>query len=61
MYATKLVTTRRAIKTRIILAAGLWSRVLPITLQIPIRMFFCSSVVEGIQGSSKPMCPLFLN
>eukprot|EP00983_Pelagomonas_calceolata_P076177 1153300-Pelagomonas_calceolata.AAC.1 len=64
MYANKLVTTRRAMKTRLLLAAMLWSWALPITLliirMIPIRIFFLqSSWWRGIQSSSEPMCPLF--
>eukprot|EP00983_Pelagomonas_calceolata_P042580 1138557-Pelagomonas_calceolata.AAC.1 len=34
------------------------SKVLPANLQIPVNVI--TSVVEEIQGSSEPMCPLFL-
>eukprot|EP00983_Pelagomonas_calceolata_P009019 293096-Pelagomonas_calceolata.AAC.1 len=64
MYANKLVTTRRAIENKITSRSQVMEPDAsnnPPDPEPPFKFSFCSFMVEGIQGSSEPMCPLFLN
>eukprot|EP00983_Pelagomonas_calceolata_P076016 1153243-Pelagomonas_calceolata.AAC.1 len=62
MYANKLVTTRRAIENKITPCSQVME---PGASNNPpgphLNLLSAAFVMEVIQGSSEPTCPLFLN